>query len=46
MYTAHIELKPILTSIDITQEKLNLNTEEMEGLEDLKNYIQAYHTPI
>lgn len=46
MYTAQAKLKPILEYIEITQNNLNLVDSEMENLEELKNYIQAYHTPI
>lgn len=46
MYTAHVIVKPILESIELTQNKLDLVDSEMENIEELKNYIQEYHTPI
>jgi hypothetical protein len=45
MKTIEVTLKPILESITLTQNKLNLSDEEMENMGALKEYVQSYHTP-
>jgi hypothetical protein len=42
---AIIKLKPILDTIEVSQNKLNLSNEEMNDLDWLKQYISDYHTP-
>jgi hypothetical protein len=42
---ATFTIRPIITSLTVTQKKLDLNTEEMRDHIALKQYIQDYHTP-
>lgn len=43
--TILVKIKPVIDSITITQEKLNLSDEEMQNEAALKEYVQMYHVP-
>jgi len=43
--TILVKIKPVIDSITITQDKLNLSDEEMQNEVALKEYVQMYRTP-
>jgi len=40
-----IHLKPVIDSITISQQKLNLSDEEMKDMVEVLEYVKLYHTP-